>query len=211
MLPQLTLPLNCGNRDVMRHFRQQFEVLIINTKLMVDTERRKKLALHLRHLSIGLITNDEFEGMIMEDVTNGWLPEQYHRAKEAKLDDPIIRPMLELCWCLYSDLKEHKLSGRDKLTDEQLKYIARFILFLHSDCEYEWTYIDPTNPLLRLSFKELLLSALTLGQYYRDKKKEREQEFIIMQHLGDYDYWPFLRREQLKKQPFLSGQRKANA
>lgn len=29
--------------------------------LMVDLQRRKKLALHLRHLSMGLISNDEFE------------------------------------------------------------------------------------------------------------------------------------------------------
>ena len=94
----------------------------------------------------------------MEDVTNGWLPEQYYRAKEAKFDDPIIRPMLELSWCLYSDLKEHKLTGNYKLTDEALRDIARYILFLHSDFEYEWSYLDPTNPLIRFSFKDLLLS-----------------------------------------------------
>ena len=64
---------------------------------MVDIERRKKLAFHLRHLSVGLISNYDFEYNLMEDVTNGWLPEQYYRAKEAKFDDPIIQPMLELC------------------------------------------------------------------------------------------------------------------
>ena len=182
---------------------------------MVDKERRKKLALHLRHLSVGLITNDDFEERVMDDVTKGWLPEQYHRSKESNFDDPIIRPMLELCWCLYNDTEEHKLTGRHKLSGEQLKDIARFILFLHSDFEYEWNYIDPTNPLLRLSFKELLLSVLTLGQYYRDKKRQREQDFIEMKNIGDFDYWPFIKREkyeeQLKTQPFLGGKKKANA
>src|SRR5688500_11324589 len=105
---------------------------------MVDIERRKKLALHLRHLSVGLISNDDFEDRIMDDVTNGWLPEQYHRVKEEKSDDPIIKPMLELSWCLYNDTMRHKLIGRHKLNEEQLKDIARFILFLHSDFEYEW-------------------------------------------------------------------------
>ena len=88
---------------------------------MVDRERRKKLAFHLRHLAVGLISNDEFEDYVTDDVTFGWLPEQYYRSKEAKFDDQIIRPMLELSWCLYSDLKEHKLTGNDRLSEEALK------------------------------------------------------------------------------------------
>jgi hypothetical protein len=178
---------------------------------MVDQERRKKLALHLRHLSVGQITNDDFEERIMDDVSNGWLPEQYYRAKEITNDDPIIRPMLELCWCLYNDTEQHKLTGRHKLTSEQLKDIARYILFLHSDLEYEWPYIDPTNPVLRFSFKELLLSVLTLGRYYRDKSKERAQYLKETQKLGDLDLWPFFKNAdyklQLTRQPFLNGQK----
>lgn len=181
---------------------------------MVDKERRKKLAYHLRHLSIGLITNDEFEDYITDDVTFGWLPEQYYRAKEAKLDDAIIRPMLELSWCLYSDLKEHKLKGQYKLDEKQLKDIARFILFLHSNNEYEWPYIDPMNPLIRFSFKDIILSVITLGKHYKDKVSERENEYIEMQKVGDYEFWPFISKEQyneqLKLHPFLS-ERKANA
>ena len=181
---------------------------------MIDKDRRKKLAYHLRHLSIGLITNDEFEDYITDDVTFGWLPEQYYRAKEAKLDDAIIRPMLELSWCLYSDLKEYKLKGHNKLDEKQLKDIARFILFLHSDSEYEWPYIDPTSPFIRFSFKDIILSVITFGQHFKDKKIERENEFAEMQKAGDFDYWPFISKEQyeeqLNHQPFLS-ERKANA
>jgi hypothetical protein len=92
---------------------------------MVDKERRKKLALHLRHLAVGQITNDDFEERIMDYVSHGWLPEQYYRAKEVSNDDPIIRPMLELCWCLYNDTEQHTLTGREQLTSEQLKDIAR--------------------------------------------------------------------------------------
>lgn len=180
---------------------------------MIDKERRKKLAIHLRHLAVGQITNDDFEEKINDDVSFGWLPEQYYRAKEARFDDPIIRPMLELSWCLYSDLDQYKLIGGHKLTDEQLKDIARYILFLHSDFEYEWPYIDPTNPLLRFSFKELLLTVLTLGKYYRDKSKEREQDLKGIQLLGDFDVWPFFTKQdfeqQLKVQPFLNGPKSA--
>ena len=38
---------------------------------MVDKVRRQKLTLHLRHLSVGLITNDDFEERIYEDVSFG--------------------------------------------------------------------------------------------------------------------------------------------
>src|SRR6218665_1220942 len=154
---------------------------------MVDRERRKKLAWHLRHFAVGLISNDEFENYLLDDVTYGWLPERYYRSKEAKSDDPMIRPMLELSWCLYSDLKEHKLTGNDRLTDEALKDIARCILFLHADFEYEWPYFDPTNPLIRFSFKDLLLSVLTLGQYYQSKIRARQQQFDEFRNTGDYD------------------------
>ena len=53
------------------------------SKIMIDIERRKKLAYHFRHLSIGLITNDEFEDYITDEVTFGWLPEQYFAAKKS--------------------------------------------------------------------------------------------------------------------------------
>lgn len=177
---------------------------------MVDRERRKKLAYHLRQLSVGQTTNDEFEENITEDVSYGWLPEQYYRAKEAKFDDPIIQPMLELCWGLYNDTKQHKLIGRYKLTDESLKIISRCILFLLSDQEYKWPYFDINNPLLKFSFKEVVASILTLGQYYRDKRADHEKAYFEFQKLGNFDIWPFMKvedyEEQLTKQPFLNGQ-----
>jgi len=175
---------------------------------MIDQERRKKLALHLRHLSVGVITNDDFESNVMDDVTNGWAPEQYYRAKEAKSDDPIIIPMLELSWGLYSDTKNYRLKGRDHLSDETLKVIASCILFLHSDKEYKWPYFDSTHPIFKFSLKDFIKSILTLGQYYRDKKFEREKAFIDFQKMGDYDYWPFFTKtdylEELNNQPFLA-------
>ena len=174
---------------------------------MIDTERRKKLAYHLRHLSIGLITNDEYENYITEDISFGWLPEQYYRAKEAEFDDAIIKPMLELSWFLYSDLKEHKLIGKHKLTEKQIKDIARYILFLHSENKYEWKYIDLTNPLMRFSFKDIILSVITLGKHYQNKLNEREKEYAELKNNADYEYWPFINRkqyeEELKNQPFL--------
>jgi hypothetical protein len=184
---------------------------------MIDTERRKQLALHLRHLSVGLISNDDFEEAIMDDVSDGWLPEQYYRSKVAKdeNDDPIIKPMLELCWGLYDDTRNHKLIKSDELTKDGLRIIARCILFLHSDREYEWPYFNTNNPLLRFSIKDLIFSILTLGHYYRNKREEQIISYYEWQKLGDYDVWPFFRKEdyqtQLTRQPFLSRRKTTGA
>lgn len=177
---------------------------------MVDNYRRKKLALHLRHLSTGQISNDDFEERITEYVTYGWLPEQYYRSKESKTDDQVIRPILELSWGFYNDTHNQKLKGKYNLSDEQRKEIARFILFLHSDLEYDWTYVDVTNPLMRLSFTDILKSIFTLGQHYRDLKIKHKEEFELMKKTGDFDFWPFKTEheytQQLAKQPFLNRQ-----
>ncbi|WP_256004870.1 hypothetical protein [Pedobacter deserti] len=158
---------------------------------MIDLERRKKLALHLRHLSVGLISNDDFEENLMDDVTHGWLPEQYYRSKQAKSDDEIIQPMLELCWGLYDDTRNHKLKGTDKLSNESLKIIARCILFLQSEQEYEWPYFNANNPLLKFSLGEIIITILSIGQYYRDKRKEQEIAFAEFKKLGNFEVWPF--------------------
>jgi hypothetical protein len=179
---------------------------------MIDKERRRKLAFHLRQLSVGLTTNDDFENAITEDVSDGWLPEQYYRSKKAKeeQEDQIIRPMLELCWGLYDDTKQHKLIGSHELPAESLKIIARCILFLLSDKEYEWPYFHFNNPLFKFSLIDLILSILTLGHHYRDKKENQIISYYEWQKLGDYNVWPFYRnsdyQDQLKKQPFLQGQ-----
>jgi hypothetical protein len=180
---------------------------------LVDKDRRKKLALHLRHLSIGQISNDEFEKRVTEDVTYGWLPEQYYRAKESKTDDAVIRPILEFSWCLYNETYNHELTGKHKLSEDQLKEIARFILFLYSDLEYEWTYVDLINPIIRFSFTDILKSIITLGKHYHNLNLKREEEEIeLMKKSGDFELWPFKTRteyeQELKRQPFLNGQEK---
>lgn len=176
---------------------------------MIDHERRKKLAFHLRQLSVGLTSNDDFEEALMDDVTHGWLPEQYYRSKEAEFDDPIIQPMLELCWGLYDDTRNHKLVRSDALSEQAVKIIARCILFLHSDKEYEWQYFNTNNPILRFSLADIILSILTLGHHYRNKREKHIISYYEWQKTGDYEVWPFLRKhdydEQLKNHPFLAG------
>ena len=153
----------------------------------------------------------------MEDVSYGWTPENYYRSEKAKSDndDPIIKPILELCWGLYDDTRNHKLVSRDELSTEALKIIARCILFLHSEKEYEWPYFNTNNPLLRFSLKDLILSILTLGHHYRNKREEHIISFYEWQKLGEYDVWPFFRKSdyqaELTRQPFLNGRQMTGA
>lgn len=173
---------------------------------MVDKQRRKKLAFHLRQLSVGQTTNDDFEYGIVEEMTDGWLPDQYYRSKNAVNDDAIIIPMLELCWGLYDGTRRHKLIGSDKLAPESLKAIAVCILFLHSDLKYEWPPID-TVP--HFSLADLLMAVLTLGYSVKIKRGEMEKNYLKWQAAGDFNVWPFFSQADYKKQleqlSFLSG------
>lgn len=173
---------------------------------MVDIDRRKKLAFHLRQLAVGLTTNDDFENAVIEEITDGWLPEQYYRSKTATNDDPIIIPMLELCWGLYDDTRRHKLIGSSKLSPEALKVIARCILFLRSNQEYKWPYFN-VKP--NFSLIDFLLAILTFGYNLKSIRDDQEQFYLEWQDLGDFDVWPFFSRAdydiQLKHQPYLNG------
>jgi hypothetical protein len=56
----------------------------------------------------------------------------------------------------------------------------------------------------------LILSVIIFGHYYRNKREEHIVSYYEWQKSGDYDVWPFFRKndyqDQLTKQPFLSGQ-----
>lgn len=167
---------------------------------MIDIPRRKKLAFHLRQLSTGIITNDEFESNLAEDITKGWLPDQYYRHKDVGNDDPAILPIAELAYGLYSDLEEHRLTEKYKLTDEGYTLIARCILFLRSEREYEWPKFDNRNPDVNISLIDLLLIMITLGFYTRYKRRKAEAAFEEFKRSGPYEVWPFFRHEDYDQQ-----------
>ena len=162
----------------------------------------------MRHLSVGILSNDGFESEILDDITHGWLPEQYYRSAYAKKDDAVIIPILELCWGLYDDTRNHKLKGSDQLSPESLKVIARCILFLHTELEYEWPSFDYKSPLFSFSLVDFLVCLLTLGQNFRNKRKAQFEAYETFKKTGGFYYWPFYKKSdydhQLTKQPFLS-------
>ena len=146
---------------------------------MIDRAGRDRLALHLRRLATGRITNDDYND------------EYPIRSVDAGID-----AVSKAGWSLYSDTWTYRLRGRNALGPETFRAVARCILFLHSDQEYEWSP-DP-----RRGFLGLVLALITLG-------RADTRDWAIWRAQGHYDVWPFLRRADFDraaaKPRFLTG------
>jgi hypothetical protein len=148
---------------------------------MVDRQSRRQLAELLRHLVAGLITNDEFEA----------------RCPRRSNDAAIRQVLHEGAWFLYDDLQEHRLTGHQKPSAADRQSVARWILFLESDVEYEW----PVVPLvIRLAL--LPFNLVTMGFVGRMVQRYASRG-------GDAEVWPFRRQADyqaaLKRPPYLGG------
>jgi hypothetical protein len=130
---------------------------------MIDRSNRRKLAEALWHLASGQISNDEYENRT-----------------EFRSSDLAIREIWRAVWGLYSDLRMHRLTGKDALTPESKEAVARCILFLHSDLSWEW-------PSTRISLVTLLCNIGTFG-VARRRADERYRA------AGEFAVWPFFRR-----------------
>src|SRR5436190_23104801 len=91
---------------------------------MIDRTARNRAAETIRRFVCGQITNKEF----------------IRRYPDSK-HDPVISALDDTVWCLYDDIRTHKLSGDYALTKEFKSEVARWLLFLYSDAEYEWPKI----------------------------------------------------------------------
>lgn len=132
---------------------------------MLDRVARDRTAELLRHLGSARISNDEFEDALPLDTP-----------------DSAVLAVQQAAWMLYSDLYEHKLTGRHALSRQAKEAIARWVVFLHSDLPYEW----PRHPCE--GFVRLFAWLLSFGRIPRhfDERWKRS---------GDFGVWPFICRE----------------
>ena len=138
---------------------------------MIDRVARKQAAEVIRHFVSGQITNDEFI-------------RRYPSSKH----DPVIWALDDTMWCLYDDIATHKLAGEYAPSKDFKKQVARWLAFLYSDEEYLWPRID--RPGFRSNAESLWLSWIFgFGQ-------RRLRRFMAS---GDYEVWPFTRREDFEK------------
>lgn len=133
---------------------------------MIDRSARNQLAEALRVLAAGLVSNDEFE--------DSRLPHSH---------DVAIREIFSRgAWMLYSDNREYRLTGKNKLDAATKSEVARWVLFLKTDLQYQWPVYSRLHML-----GMLLANIMTLGMANR----------IFISRFaayGDADVWPFIRK-----------------
>lgn len=146
----------------------------------IDISARRHLAALARRLASGAITNDQFE-------------DERHSSKEAAIHDIYFFGL----WPLYDDFFEHKLVGKWALTPEGRTWVARIILFLHSDSPYRY---PRTTGIALIPIS--VLSLVTLGWFGRFWRKR-------LWRGGDESVWPFFSIAEynaaLRHPPFLNG------
>ena len=133
---------------------------------MIDRQARDNFAEILRHLAAGQITNDEFED----------------RMPLKSKDAAVNRIFWAGAWHLYDDMREYKLAGKYRLPRDHKREVAKWILFLKSDFEYQYPkslrVLDYIHPLLAIFSLGL---AVPILRYYHNK-------------LRDPAIWPFSNR-----------------
>lgn len=95
---------------------------------MVDRKARDEFAQLLRHFVAGRVLNFDFDKHVFK---SDWY-------KTWSVKDRVLEEVFDQMWFFYCEVRKHYLSGESALTKEDRRIVARHILFLHSDLEYEW-------------------------------------------------------------------------
>jgi hypothetical protein len=113
------------------------------------------------------------------EITSDELSDDFPRDKR----DPALGAIWYNLWPYYSDTS-HKAEGKHQLSPEARELFERCAAFLRTDLEYEWP------PYKWISFEYPLWRLFGLG-------KRLEQKFDEFKSHGDFDVWPFIRREDI--------------
>ena len=135
---------------------------------MIDRKARDDYAQLLRHFAAGRVLNWDYEDIADPLVDS---------------DDPALFPVFWAVWPTYCDIRKHTLTGADRLDRDARRVVARCILFLYSNREYEW----PTTSRWRV-----LLNVLTFGVWGAINPMPPSG--------GDDEVWPFFRRSDLSEE-----------
>ena len=148
---------------------------------MVDRKARDAFAELLRHFVTGRIMNDEFEDQV----------------PLSSKDLAIVEIWWIAAWPFYGDLYQHTLTGEYRASDGERREIAKCVLFLKTDQEYQW----PRQTGLKKSLMYLLWLVSFGRAGYRAKK--------LFHAAGDLEVWPFIRLKDLEtartRPPYLAG------
>ena len=144
--------------------------------MMVDRRARDGYAQLLRHFAAGCVLNWHYEDFAEAFLTS---------------EDRAVAEVFWAVWPAYCDVRKHYLSGKDRLDADGRRVVARYLLFLYSNLEYEWPVRRRTR---------LWANLFTLGLWGLIRP--------IVPSGGDDKVWPFFRRSDLeleKARPRLLG------
>ncbi len=150
---------------------------------MIDRPSRDRLAELIRHLVSGRISNDEFEDAL----------------PLGSRDPAVWEVFRNGAWCLYGDLEEHRLVGRRRLGRKTRREVARWIVFLKSEHEYEWPASrDPVAGWLALAHLVSWQSPVGLLVHLLAGWAWARWRWRRWRRSGDPAVWPFVRASDLE-------------
>jgi len=181
---------------------------------MVIRDDRDELAMALRQLVVGEMTNDQFD--------DGYY-EEWHDS-----EDTAVRELARFGWGLYSSdlLIPYKLKGRHAVSNEVRDMAGRAIAFLQTDLEYEWPPdVEGVIPFwclwgpgfylcfaiaflaVAVSYSRMLtalpwllgFASLISPIHWLMTHSERERQLDVFYASGDFSIWPFMNREDLNR------------
>lgn len=106
---------------------------------VVDRNLRQQLSRDLRRLVTGRMTNDEFDDVYYDEFYNS--------------KDRAVVEIGEFGYGLYSSdlFRPYRLIGRHAVKKDTRRTVARCVLFLRLECEYEWPQWPYATGALRFS------------------------------------------------------------
>jgi hypothetical protein len=142
---------------------------------MIDRANRSLASKLVRQFRDGEINSDDLE--------SDW----------PRSDDKALRAVESMVWAFYDDHYPRRMIGRNAATPDEHEALTRYAAFLDSDLPYEW----PRPNFYRIGglgpLKWITLGLLwPLDWWIRRRNSRLEAE---LRAVGDFDVWPFLRRE----------------
>jgi hypothetical protein len=144
---------------------------------MVDHPVRTEAVYALRRFIDCFITNDEYESEYP-------LPEIFGCKWS---DDRAIRAIYEFSWSWFDDFDSHRLEGKYALPDDFSHVAERCVLFLKTDCDYEWQEGKFIGSGLQPS------RLITLGLMTHRLPIDEQLAAHLDQPEGHAHVWPFFR------------------
>lgn len=100
---------------------------------MIDRDSRNCYAEQLRHFAAGVSTVEDYE----KRTDN-------LRSEGGTGTDAAVYSIRSIVWLFYDDFRTERLRGDWELSKESKRRFAESILFLYSDCEYQWPEFRPS-------------------------------------------------------------------